>query len=356
MGKMAQSPAFRVVLLLGLPSCEAVLNVGGLTERRLDDAPVAVDATAAPSDEDALPADVDTTAAHADGSQILAGPDDVVEDDGPDRATDAVLSTPDSTLDDPTAALNDTSTALAEAPGTETPGQDGGLDASASADGNLSDGPFVDSDSQGAPYLSCLAILEATPTSSSGTYLITPGGTPIEVHCDMGFGGGGWTLVQSTNGGSCSPATETAGTVALGSCAYMPNGPLTALTQVSTTVHVRPATGAATPTEYITSATTLPIQNLRMGLVTNADEALGDAAAQEAAWTVVGDPGNAAAQRLAPPSILAFTCSVAGEVWPSVYHACGNSADGFALDVHDKTSVWNWSVRNTNVPIEVYVR
>jgi hypothetical protein len=131
---------------------------------------------------------------------------------------------------------------------------------------------------------------------------------------------------------------------------------LTALAQVSTTVHVRPASGAAAPADYITSATTLAIQNLRMGLVTNADEALGDAAVQEAAWTVVGDPGNAAAQQLAPTSILAFTCSVAGEMWPSVYHACGNSADGFALDVHDKTSVWNWSVRNTNVPIEVYVR
>jgi len=353
MGRVAF--AFSFVLLSGLPGCEVVLGVGGLTERGLDDAGGTRDGSApGPYDGRALEQDADATATSADGPTTPSGSDDAAEDPGAVREGDATFSSLDSTLDDATAAPGDTGTALRDAPV-----QDGGLDApdsAAAADGSPTDGPVVDADAHGGSYVSCLGIHSATPTSSSGTYVISPSGTPIEVQCDMAFGDGGWTLVQSTNGGSCSPATETAGTVTLGSCAYMPTAALTALAQVSTKIHVRPASGTAAPAAYITSATTLPIQNLRMGLVTNANETLGDAGAQEAAWTVVGDPGNAAAQRLAPPSILAFTSSVAGEMWPSVYHACGNAVDGFALDVYDKTSVWNWSVRNTNVAMEVYVR
>ena len=51
-----------------------------------------------------------------------------------------------------------------------------------------------------------------------------------------------------------------------------------------------------------------------------------------------------------------FHLWVTTDVWPGVYRACGNGADGFALDVTDKTSVWNWEFRNVNVPMEVYVR
>jgi hypothetical protein len=179
----------------------------------------------------------------------------------------------------------------------------------------------------------------------------------LEVHCDMGFAGGGWTLVQSTNGGSCTPATETAGTVTLGSCAYMPSAALTALAQGSTTVQVRSASGSAAPTAYIASATALPMQNLRMGLITNANETVGDTVAEEAAWTVVGDPGKATSQGRTPQSILTFTCSVAGEMWPAVYRACGNGADGFVLDVVDNVSFWNWGITpRVNSSMEVYVR
>ena len=137
----------------------------------------------------------------------------------------------------------------------------------------------------------------------------------------------------------------------------MPNGVLTALALASTTVHVRTASGSAAPVGYVTSATAVPIQNLRMGLVTNANEPVGDAVTEEAAWTVVGDPGNATKQGRTPPSVLAFTCAVAGEKWPAVYHACGNGADGLALDVVDNASFWNWGVMpHVNIPMEVYVR
>jgi hypothetical protein len=236
---------------------------------------------------------------------------------------------------------------------------DGGIDASDAAvvaDSPVLDGPALDSGPPENSYASCLAILDAAPTISSGTYVIVSGGTSLEVHCDMEFAGGGWTLVQSTNGGGCTPATETAGTVALGSCRYMPNAALTALAQGSTAVHVRSASGSAAPVAYITSATPVPIQNLRVGLIANANEPVGDAVAEEAAWTVVGDPGNATTQGRTAQSILAFTCPVTGEMWPAVYHACGNGADGFVLDIVDNFSFWNWGMPHVNVPMEVYVR
>ena len=237
-------------------------------------------------------------------------------------------------------------------------GADDGIDASAAAaDSPPTDAPVVDSGPSAISYASCLAILKAAPTSSSGTYVIFPGGTSLVVRCDMGFAGGGWTLVQSTNGDACTPATETVGTVALGSCTYMPIAALTALAQGSTTVHVRAASGSAAPVAYVTSATAVPIQNLRMGLIANANEPVGDAVTEEAAWTVVGDPGNATKQGRTPGSILAFTCAVTGEMWPAVYHACGNGADGFVLDVVDNVSFWNWGVTpHVNTPMEVYVR
>jgi hypothetical protein len=239
----------------------------------------------------------------------------------------------------------------------ETGVADAAADARVAADSALQDGPAADGGPPATSYASCLAVLDAAPTSASGTYAINPGGTSLTVHCDMAFAGGGWTLVQSTNGGSCTPATETAGAVAPGSCAYMPSAVLTALALASSTVHVRTASGSAAPVAYITSATAVPIQNLRMGLVTNANEPVGDAVAEEAAWTVVGDPGNATKQGRTPPSVLAFTCAVVGEKWPAVYHACGNGADGLALDVVDNASFWNWAIMpHVNIPMEVYVR
>ena len=47
MGKVAFLAAGVAVLLSGLPGCEVLLNVGGLTERGLDDAAVAADTSAA---------------------------------------------------------------------------------------------------------------------------------------------------------------------------------------------------------------------------------------------------------------------------------------------------------------------
>jgi hypothetical protein len=334
---------------IAITGCSLVANLG-----QFDDAVVA--APDADSVVDALPGTIETDApldpATGDGYPGQAGhlgPADATAPPagGPDAA--GVISDAAHALDAESPTTDDALGVPVTLDGMSIAQPDGGP-----ADSSLTDGPALDS---GLPQASCLEILDASPDSSSATYVIFSAGMSLEVYCDMKFGGGGWTLVQSTNGDGCAPATETAGPVAPGSCAYMPNAAVTALAQVSTSVHVRPASGSAAPTAYITSATALPMQNLRMGLITNANEPVGDTVAEEAAWTVVGDPGKATSQGRTPPSILTFTCSVAGETWPAVYRACGNGADGFVLDVVDNVSYWNWGiVPRLDVPMEVYVR
>jgi len=139
-------------------------------------------------------------------------------------------------------------------------------------------------------------------------------------------------------------------------------------------VHIRAASGSSAPTQYITSsAGSVPIMNLQAGLELNANIPVatscgyaGDptdyetncptqAAAEEAPWTVVGDPGDVEAEYGAPPqTILDFGCAISGEIWPDVYHACDNGADGFHMT--GGLSVWNYSLQSTQQAIEVYVR
>jgi hypothetical protein len=365
-GKMAGALGACGALSSGLLGCEALLNLNGLTEPPPDDGGVGEAAGATNLVEAEAGAEAaDGTAREGDGPPTPVGSADRSVDDGQDGGADAALSGADgpipppggtSAADGETFTQDDAGAVVSDAPVSDA---ESGMDASSSttdaegAPDTPPDTPTMDS----GPAASCLAILKAAPMSSSATYVIAPGGTSLPVYCDMDFAGGGWTLVQSTNGGSCTPATESAGTVAQGSCAYMPTATLMALAQGSTTVHVRSASGSGAPIAYVTSATAVPIQNLQMGLITNAGEPVGDSVAEEAAWTVVGDPGKATSQGRTPQSILSFTCSVAGETWPAVYHACGNGADGFVLDVVDNVSFWSWgTLPHVNIAMEVYLR
>src|SRR5580704_2380727 len=113
----------------------------------------------------------------------------------------------------------------------------------------------------------CLQVLQSNASAATGTYNVSVEGAELTVFCDMTFAGGGWTLVESTNGGTCAPATATQGMVAEGSCAYLPAGTVEALAARSTVVHIRAASGEAAPTQYLTStASSIPIQNLVQGL------------------------------------------------------------------------------------------
>ncbi|MSP92777.1 MAG: hypothetical protein EXR79_13395 [Myxococcales bacterium] len=57
---------------------------------------------------------------------------------------------------------------------------------------------------QDNPALNCKQVQTFAPGANSAAYWIDPDGTgphvPLQVHCDMGFDGGGWELVSKTNG------------------------------------------------------------------------------------------------------------------------------------------------------------
>jgi len=74
-------------------------------------------------------------------------------------------------------------------------------------EGNLTvDGFFVSSPTIGTstsnPGRSCKQIKDAFPSSQSGFYFINPGGSTIQVYCDMWRDGGGWTMVLKTWNGA----------------------------------------------------------------------------------------------------------------------------------------------------------
>ena len=188
----------------------------------------------------------------------------------------------------------------------------------------------------------CRSIHAAQPALPSGAYTIDPDGSgPIAqttAYCDMSFDGGGWTLAESTTGGS-GPTDGTAGIVTQNSKTYMPINVMTALAGVSGRVHVRTASGAALPTVYVTSKSVVPMNNLRNGVLLNTGVAYGQVTRTQ--YDVVGQL----------PSILDYSCGVSGS-WPSVYWACNN---GNGWHLLTDTSKWVFSsVAEQNM--EVYLQ
>jgi large repetitive protein len=205
----------------------------------------------------------------------------------------------------------------------------------------------------------CDSIHGANPSAGDGLFLIDPDGTgPItqfNAYCLMLFDGGGWTLAESVDNNGIGLFACTQGGVTHGSCSFMPKNTVEALANLSTQVHVRSPVpqGIDPPLEFVESvagAETQVIQNLRAGLLLNANIDPNNNALQESFWTASSSntiPGN----QPDSISIVSFSCGV-GESWPSVYHACGN---GFGWHLVDTTSKWK-DTANANTALETYVR
>ena len=194
----------------------------------------------------------------------------------------------------------------------------------------------------------CGEIRTATPGATDGLYYVDPDGAgavaPARVYCDMTSGG--WTLVMASN--TLGPDTQVAAdTVLPNSGRYLRSPFARALATASSQVHIR--TAGAIATRSITSvANTLPIENLRAGLIlTNNSPFRGSTAsiAVAALWT---GPFAANAEYLwhsCGPAPFGVSVS-----YPAIYHACNN---GGGMHLLGATAGWT-SAGGENM--EVYVR
>lgn len=194
---------------------------------------------------------------------------------------------------------------------------------------------------------SCAAVLAERPDAIDGTYRIDVDGAaplpPIVVECDMTHGG--MTLIMATAGRGPALLTESTTVIPAGA-SYLPLAHVMSLAAVAHQVHLR--TPGAFDTESITSvADTLPIMNLRMGRVLNADSPFRDDAADvSGTWT----------GPYAMASRLWNTCGVSPVgtdtmSYPDIYHA-GCNTDGIHVVAIQST----WSFSSPPSAIEVYVR
>jgi large repetitive protein len=211
----------------------------------------------------------------------------------------------------------------------------------------------------------CASIHGSNPAAGDGIFLIDPDGTgPItqfSAYCLMQFDGGGWTLIESTNGGG--PANGVPGVVTQNSAKWMPVGTIDALANLSSRVHVRSPVSPGTdpPLNYVESVGGVDnavILNLRVE--NNLNAAFVDPvnnANQESFWSVpVSD--NTIPGGNDPNTVHIFDFNCMGGIfdsWPDVYdtNSCGANAAGWQLA--GAFSEWQAGAL-TNIPLEVYAR
>ncbi len=140
----------------------------------------------------------------------------------------------------------------------------------------------------------------------------------LPVTCDLGFDGGGWTLLQASTRLGPSGSLEQV-PVLTGVRGHLPMSVARLLANLATRVHVRSA-GEASTRSISTVAETTPIRNLRQGLMLTV-----------APWRSTDHQGVGVTA-----SQLQVNCPSQRLFYPSVYHACSNPNGTHWLDGDSK--------------------
>jgi hypothetical protein len=181
-------------------------------------------------------------------------------------------------------------------------------------------------------------------------HVIDPDGSgaiaPFDAYCDLAFEGGGWTLIMASNG--LGPSNQTPGIVTPSSGTYMPVATMMALAaeSVSSRIHIRSA-GQAAFASITSTPDSKPIQNLRMGLILNADSMMYSSSDPVVNWT---GPFATIDRLWHSCQVAPFGTSNGG--YPQIWWSCNNYG---GLHFHETVS--NWTADGSlNHAMEVYLR